>query len=87
MADSTAPTSGAAKPGVDDELARLREENLRLRDLLIGKDAEMGMLRGQVAELQAGHARLLNIFAQVRSLLPGFVWKALGKARRLLSRG
>jgi hypothetical protein len=68
------------------ELARLREENLRLRDLLIGKDAEMGMLRGQVAELQAGHARLLNIFAAVRSLFPSFVWKALGSARRLLSR-
>jgi len=69
------------------EVARLREENLRLRDLLIGKDAEMGMLRGQVAELQAGHARLLNIFAKVRSLLPGFVWKALGSVRRRLSRG
>lgn len=69
------------------ELARLREENLRLRDLLIGKDAEMGMLRGQVAELQAGHARLLNLVTQVRSLLPGFVWKALGSVRRRLSRG
>jgi hypothetical protein len=70
-----------------DEVSRLREENLRLRDLLIGKDAEMGMLRGQVAELQAGHARLLNIFAKVRSLLPGFVWKALGSVRRRLSQG
>lgn len=69
------------------ELTRLREENLRLRDLLIAKDSEMGMLRGQVAELQAGHARLLNIFAKARALLPGFVWKALGMVRRRLSRG
>lgn len=71
----------------DTELTRLREENLRLRDLLIGKDAEMGMLRGQVAELQAGHARLLNLATQVRSLLPGFIWKALGSVRRRLQRG
>ncbi len=69
------------------ELTRLREENLRLRDLLIGKDAEMGMLKGQVAELEAGQARLLNLFNQVRSLVPGFVWKALGSVRRRLSRG
>lgn len=69
------------------ELTRLREENLRLRDLLIGKDAEMGMLKGQVEELQAGHARLLNLVAQVRALLPGFVWKALGALRRRLPQG
>src|ERR1700744_3971887 len=43
------------------ELARLREENLRLRDLLIAKDAELGSLKGQVAALEAGTARLLNI--------------------------
>lgn len=70
-----------------EELARLRAENLRLRDLLIGKDAELGSLKGQVAQLEAGTARLLNLVTQVRSLLPGFVWSALRAARRLAARG
>jgi hypothetical protein len=68
----------------EDELARLREENLRLRDLLIAKDAELGSMRGQVAALEAGTARLLNLIGRVRSLTPGFVWKALA---RLSGRG
>lgn len=59
-----------------EELARSREEVLRLRDLLIGKDAELGTLRGRVAELEAGTARLLNIGARLRAKVPSFVWKA-----------
>lgn len=64
------------------ELARRDEEILRLRDLLIGKDAELGSLKGQVAQLEAGTARLLNIVSRIRSLLPGFVWSALAALRR-----
>jgi predicted nuclease with TOPRIM domain len=56
-----------------EELARSREETLRLRDLLIGKDAELGALRGRLAELEAGTARLLNLGARVRSLIPSFL--------------
>jgi hypothetical protein len=70
----------------DEEVARLREENLRLRDLLIGKEAEMGSLKGQVAQLEAGTARLLGLVSRIRSLLPGFVWSALGKVRGRLGR-
>jgi hypothetical protein len=72
QATSTQRTAG----GRDDELAALREEVLRLRDLLIGKDAELGTLRGRVAELEAGTARLLNIGARLRAKVPSFVWKA-----------
>jgi hypothetical protein len=64
-----------------DELARLREENLRLRDLLIAKDAELGSLKGQVAALEAGTARLLNLVGRVRSLVPGFLLRALAQMR------
>jgi hypothetical protein len=70
------------EPGGDElavlreELASSREEVLRLRDLLIGKDAELGSLRGRVAELEAGTARLLNIAAHLRAKVPSFVWKA-----------
>jgi hypothetical protein len=63
------------------ELARLREENLRLRDLLIAKDAELGSLKGQVMALEAGTARLLNLVGRIRSLVPGFVWLALARLR------
>lgn len=73
------------QPTTDEVLARLREENLRLRDLLIAKDAELGSLKGQVAALEAGTARLLNLVGRVRSLMPGFVWKALARLRGRIS--
>ncbi len=64
-----------------EELARSREEVLRLRDLLIGKDAELGVLRGRVAEMEAGTARLLGIVAHIRALVPGFLWSARATLR------
>ncbi len=70
-----------------DEVARLREENLRLRDLLIAKDAELGSLKGQVLALEAGTARLLNLVGRIRSMVPGPLLKMLGSVRRRLSRG
>lgn len=95
MAEQATSTPPAAVPGPgsapDDpreELARSREEVLRLRDLLISKDAELGSLKGQVAQLEAGTARLLNVVTKVRSLFPGFAWRAAtGLLRRLGSRG
>jgi hypothetical protein len=77
-----------AEPITDDrqttnhELARLREENLRLRDLLIAKDAELGSLKGQVAALEAGTARLLNLVGRIRSMVPGPLLRVLAKVRR-----
>ena len=65
-----------SEPAQTEEIARQREEILRLRDLLIGKDAELGALRGRVAELEAGTARLLNLAARLRAKVPPFVWKA-----------
>ncbi len=63
------------------EIARLREENLRLRDLLIAKDAELGSMKGQVAALEAGTARLLNLVGRIKSLVPGIVWLVLSRLR------
>ena len=71
----------------DHELLELREENLRLRDLLISKDAELGSLRGQVAALEAGTARLLNLVGRIRSMIPGPLQWILIKARGLARRG
>jgi hypothetical protein len=64
-----------------DELSRFREENLRLRDLLIAKDAELGSLKGQVAALEAGTGRLLNLVGRIRAFVPGFAWSALARLR------
>jgi hypothetical protein len=81
------PTTAASPPEGVEELNELREENLRLRDLLISKDAELGALKGQVAALEAGTARLLNLVTMVRSLTPGFLWRALARVARLARRG
>ena len=82
MAETT-----TGKKSVTDELLRLREENLRLRDLLIGKDAELGALRGQVLALEAGTARLLNLVGRIRSMVPGSLWRAFAKVSRRARRG
>jgi hypothetical protein len=69
------------------EVAYLREENLRLRDQLIARDAEAGLLRGQVAELEAGAARAMHLLQRVKGLMPGVLWKVLSRLRRLAARG
>ncbi|HEX5711875.1 MAG TPA: hypothetical protein VFX85_01020 [Solirubrobacterales bacterium] len=92
MPEHAIPTETGAKAGsteaaqLREELNRSREEVLRLRDLLISKDAELGSLKGQVAALEAGTARLLNLVKQVRSLLPGVVWRAATAVLRRLGR-
>jgi hypothetical protein len=60
------------------------EEVLRLRDLLIAKEAELGALRGRVAELEGGAAPLVMIAARLRTLLPSRIRSLL---MRLLGRG
>jgi hypothetical protein len=70
-----------------EELLRLREENLRLRDQLIARDAEIGLMRGQVVELEAGAVRALHAFRRVKSILvPGIVVRTLLRVRRLATR-
>jgi len=80
------PTTTEGRPDASEELHRLREENLRLRDLLIGKDAELGSLKGQVAALEAGTARVLSLVARVKALLPGPLWGMLARLIRRLQR-
>jgi hypothetical protein len=93
MPEQATPTETGASHGTSaeatqlrEELNRSREEVLRLRDLLISKDAELGSLKGQVAALEAGTARLLNVVTRVRSLFPGFLWRAATSLLRRLGR-
>jgi hypothetical protein len=64
------------------EIASLKEENLRLRDLLIGKDAELGQLRGRLAEFEEGAGRLLKLRARLHSLVPSPLAKLIALVRR-----
>jgi hypothetical protein len=66
------------------ELASSQEEVLRLRDLLVAKEAELGALRGRVAEFEGGAAPLVMIGLRLRALLPGSLRSLLS---RLLRRG
>jgi hypothetical protein len=81
------PGSTTERDAPATEIARLREENLRLRDLLIARDAELGALKGQVAALEAGTARLLNLVGRIRALMPGPLARILASVLRRLPRG
>jgi hypothetical protein len=70
-------TAAEGRKDTTEELHRLREENLRFRDLLIAKDAELGSLKGQVAALEAGTARVLALFATIKGLMPGPLQRVL----------
>lgn len=84
MAEQITPVESTAddRSELQRELDRRDEEILRLRDLLIGKDVELGSLKGQLAQLEAGTARLLNLASRIRSLLPGFVWSTIAALRQ-----
>lgn len=57
--------AGAVRPDPQELLAERDEEILRLRDLLIGKDAELGALRGQLAVLEQHSQRLSSLAARI----------------------
>ena len=65
------------------ELTRQKQEILRLRDLLISKDAELGAAKGRLTELDERSQRLANVATRVESRLPG-LGKLIGTAVRLL---
>lgn len=68
-----------------EELHRSREEVLRLRDLLIARDAELGAVRGRLAELEDTAGRLLSVFVRIGGLR-GLVRAAVNRLRGLAER-
>lgn len=50
---------------LEAELAREREEVLRLRDLLIARDAELGAAKGRLAMIEQGSKRLADAAARI----------------------
>jgi SAM-dependent methyltransferase len=74
------------RPALLKELDQRNEEILRLRDHLIGKDAELGAIRGQVAVLESRARRFLNVATWIQTHVPGgtLLVGLLRRLRRLL---
>ncbi len=89
MADAakTPSPSGEGFEGADcealrEQIAEQKEEILRLRDLLIAKDAELGVARGKLTELTEHSARFAVAARSVQARVPGLLRKAAGRLRR-----
>jgi hypothetical protein len=54
------------------EIAQREEEILRLRDLLIARDAELGQARGQLKVIEDHSARMARLVHRIP--LPGAAW-------------
>lgn len=67
-AEASQPQAPTDPAQLQEELAREREEVLRLRDLLIARDAELGAARGRVMELEARARYVLGVLRRLRSL-------------------
>jgi hypothetical protein len=74
-----------AAEGVARELEAANEEVMRLRELLVAKDAELGAAKGQLAELAGHSARLRVLLHRVNFRLPGLIARRI--AQRLSGRG
>jgi hypothetical protein len=65
------------------ELARREAEILRLRELLVAKDEELGEVRGQLAELENILRGLMTFAGRIQRYAPGLLRVLLGVARRV----
>jgi hypothetical protein len=64
--------TGGREAGRGEEIALRDEEILRLRDLLITRDAELGQVRGQLKVIEDHSERMARIAAKIP--LPGAAW-------------
>lgn len=72
MAEQTSPVSSPSTSNENDlraELAQREEEILRLRDLLIVRDSELGAAKGRLAMIEQGSQRIAE--AATRIPIPG----------------
>lgn len=66
-----ATSASSEQQQLHDELDRRQEEILRLRDLLIGKDAELGAAKGQLAQMEDPRIQLAGVKRMVSAQLLG----------------
>lgn len=69
MADQTNSVERPDRDELQRELELRDEEILRLRDLLIGRDAELGGARGRLEILEQGSQRFSDAAGRIR--IPG----------------
>lgn len=60
------------RPELLAELDRRDQELLKLRDLLIGRDVELGIAQGRAAELEARTLRLVSVKQKIEARVPLF---------------
>lgn len=65
------------------ELTRQKQEILRLRDLLVSKDAELGAAKGRLAELDERSQHLAGLGGKVAKRMPG-LGRLMGAAARVM---
>jgi len=71
-----------SRPELLEELSRRNEEILRLRDLLVGKDAELGAARGQLLVVEHQTQRLANMVGHAQARAPRLMRLAAAVLRR-----
>ena len=82
MSDPINLRAAAPEPDLEAEIARRDEEILRLRDLLIARDQELGQARGQLKVIEDHSERMARLAARIP--LPGVGW-AIDALLKLLS--
>ena len=70
-ANSTDPAAALS----NEERTQLQKEILRLRDLVVGRDAELATARGQVEELTAMLGRYANLEGRLNDVLESNSWR------------
>lgn len=88
MSDQITPAGSRPSPEASDselrtELEHQQQEILRLRDLLISKDAELGTAKGRLAELDDRSRRVAGAAARIEGTIPG-LGRLVGTALRML---
>ena len=86
QATSAAPRAEEASASDSElraELTQARKEILRLRDLLIHKDFELGAAKGRLAELDDRAQRIASAAGRIESTVPG-LGRLVGTALRML---
>jgi SAM-dependent methyltransferase len=73
------------RPALLQELDRRNEEILRLRDLLVGQEVELGAARGNLAVHEDHSQRFSNAAARIQSRIPGAM-RLTGAVLRLMQR-
>jgi hypothetical protein len=74
------------RPELLRQLDALREENLRLRDLLVGKDVQLGAAQGALAQHEDNSRRVMGAAARIQSRIPGFMRLVGAVLRRIQGR-